>query len=886
MHGRRGGDRDDETRDRAEGLTAGRMPSIRGPLGAIGGAVVLAATMRVACVAAPAPAATATPLPLCPNVITVKLRQSFGQASFQTYACDLGQLGPAPFATPASRPFPITGSATLRFSGPKVQVEYALTQDCILANNGILFNDNVIVQLRWWDLKVKGVALAERHVDPPLSGPLKQKCGVPPSPPPSPVPGPPSATPTPTPRQYLGEFLVAYGDVNQICGATIDGIALDPSTCSAKVTQKWSNRDGVWAGNIALSIATLQARGVPKQFALSVLRNVRAGIDTFRDFSLSRTRAVEVVIEPVIAAQDQQYTALAGDIGAPSDIPPHRLNGNLFLPAGIGSLAAASFADDAGQQLAIRNGSIGKLKISNAKSFTCRSCGSFRSGATQPFEAPFSSTTALGLDLGTLGVDAVPFSLDSASYPIDSGEKLIVDGPTRIAIGTLAGTTSNGVAHDTTFELTRAINGRASGWQIGLFHANANRSNLAPPKPGPFPAVTPALAHSANSQASIAYSFSPEALHVLETVGVQERPALTYSTLIRYGTQYGPGSQVIDVAESIQRTPPALDPLSAASERWHFSGAFGYRRVGAQYAPLDGTFDAHAGQHGMYGQLQYTQPVHTSLTANYSVAAFSFSDQTHLRDEQVVLKVTYPVSRLFSLQTNDTVGQLAISQVGRANNILIGDSIGGADLLPNGQTNLQLAYTPGPAFQLTGGYTRLATQSCNVKLVVKPHPCFAYRSPTAVGDVAWMPFPNWPALADVFVEASLQGSTTTPFETATDAVLRTPQVNYYDTTQSHVVRTAALGMHIFKHMNACSTLLLTSANRGGDIDQFAKGAPVPGFTNTASLEIVPNAGLPALLVAYSRVSNKNQPAEQRQFLVRLQFGVPFRSYSSALTSSC
>ncbi|MEA2721619.1 MAG: hypothetical protein QOJ39_3483, partial [Candidatus Eremiobacteraeota bacterium] len=599
-----------------------------------------------------------------------------------------------------------------------------------------------------------------------------------------------------------------------------------------------------------------------------------------------------------------QYVAYAPSAGRSSDVPSHRRGANVFVPLHPYLLATTTVADDSSQPLATRDAAVTALTVSSAKSFGCRSCGSFANDDKQPFQSPFTSTSTLGINLTAIGVDSVPFTTSSASYPIDAGYKFILSAPpssgatTALGFATLHGTTkSSGYARDSVVSVVENVPGTASDFQLGLFHAVANRTALATPAPGAFPPATSPLLHSTNTQVSLAYSFSPAALRVIQdsangALALSRVAPLAYTTMVRYGSQYGVASQVLDVVESIQKRPPALDPFSAAAEQWHFSGALGYRSVGARYNPIDASFDPHAGERGPYASLAYTAPVdlHDAFSAaTFSLSGYRFSDGAQVRDEALLLQATYPLTKRLSLQSKDTIGHVTVSQAGRANGIVISDALGGAGLLPNGQYNLQLGYSPGDDFKLTSGYTILYGQGCNTKLVTKTQPCYPYRQPTAVADLAWLPFASMTSklLSTLFVEASLQGSTTTPFQTATDRVLFTPTFNYYDTTASHVVRTAALGTTLFKTGTGCATLLLTTANRGGDIDNFAKSAPVPGYTNTASTEIVVGRGWPSLLAAYSRIGNKSgTPAPQGLFMLRAQFGVPFANFGASAKGGC
>jgi hypothetical protein len=104
-----------------------------------------------------------------------------------------------------------------------------------------------------------------------------------------------------------------------------------------------------------------------------------------------------------------------------------------------------------------------------------------------------------------------------------------------------------------------------------------------------------------------------------------------------------------------------------------------------------------------------------------------------------------------------------------------------------------------------------------------------------------------------------------------------------ETTAGHIVRNAALGAYLFK--GKCSTLILSTENRGGSFDDFAKTAPKPGFTNTAAVELVPAKAWPALMIAYSRQGTLGS-APSRQFLARIRFGLPKPAFRTDIRSAC
>jgi hypothetical protein len=306
-----------------------------------------------------------------------------------------------------------------------------------------------------------------------------------------------------------------------------------------------------------------------------------------------------------------------------------------------------------------------------------------------------------------------------------------------------------------------------------------------------------------------------------------------------------------------------------------WSGAAGYRAVGRNYDPIVGAFDAHAGEHGLYAQIGYgyTQDRPQVQATSVTLSGWSFAD-SHPRDRalQLQFKTPFPVKS----QT-----------AGRANGIVVPDLAGGDGLLPNDQYNLQMSYALQKRLSITAGYTYLDAQGCSTKLVTGPQPCYAYHQPQIVGGIAWTPFPLGGVWSSTFLEASVQGSTTLPFRTATDSVLSTSRFDYYQTTAGHVVRSAALGMTLLKSPSGCATLLLTTANRGGDPDQFAKSAPVPGFTNTASLEYVAGSGFPSVLLAYSRIHNDvPSPPSSKVLILRLQAGAPFTNFGRSPHGGC
>jgi len=703
--------------------------------------------------------------------------------------------------------------------------------------------------------------------------------------------------------------MVATADVNRDCitawwTPTYAGPGTS-SDCTASVSTVWSEKQKAWVGSISVPIADLIQRGLPSRFSLAVLRNFRHRSDLNSAFPEPYiSNRVTIQIESQSSIENQQYLAASADLGNPIGVPPHRISVNGQAALSTTLFASLAFSEDTGQVFAPRTTAVSALPAPESNSYACHSCGTFQDENVQPFSQAITSASALGISLTSFGVDETPFSFQSATYPLDSAYKLVLLAPLRSGATTQAGftrfdgtTTSSGYAHDAVFSAQETIPGEASDLLFSVMQADADQTQLPPAKSKGFASVPAPLLQSMNSQGTVAYAFSPAELHAITSRSATDAitdiltvPYLTYSTLVRYGAQNVAASQEFDIAESIQKSPPSLAPSSTALELWHFSGALGYRSVGANYDPIDGTFDAHAGENGPYASLEYTQPILKPLksitTATYSLSAASFSRAGQVQDEAAYLKVSYPLSPVMSLQSNDTEGRISISQVGVNNGLLIPISQVAA-LLPNNQYNLQAAYGSGTTFQLTGGYTILDAQGCSTKLVTKGQPCYAYRQPTANGSVFWAPFTKRKALANLFIQGTLQGSTTTPFQTATDDVLRTKTFDYYDTNASQVVRSAAFGTYLLQSAVSCATLLLSSANRGGDINSFAKGAPVPGFTNSASMEYVPGQGWPSFFAAYSRIVNDSgSPPPSNLFVFRAELGIPGQNYAASTHGSC
>jgi hypothetical protein len=729
------------------------------------------------------------------------------------------------------------------------------------------------------------------------------------------------STPPPVPPQ-LG-FYVDPAGVCVVLVRTAQFIGRgDPSLCSVTSSAPLGTSTA-WTGTITVKWETLLAKGVNvADFGVSAMWLRSGELGQVSEQRVEVTTCVNGDPSCSAPVPAQSYVAAIGDIGHEPDVPPHRIGIDAYLPISKDILAGAAFSDDSGTALSTRATAVKALRGPLAKSYACHSCGSFQTDDVTAFGAPFTSASVLGSDLSAFGVDAAPFTMNSVSFPLDSAYKgvyapLPIGGHVvTVGVAELNGNTKqSGYARDNVLAISEVIpiapkrrtptdNAYEAELDASLIEANGNRS-AAPAASGAFTAIPAPLLHSTNVQLNAAYSWMSvgQGRHLMAPDFVQKNtdvaslvPTRRYAVLMRYGTQDTVKGNVLDVAGAVRWQPAPVDLNNTNYFGGSSSFAAGYRVVGPNYDPIDGAFDAHVGQHGTYAQYGYNYTLNRSQiqAVTLTVSGWSFADsRPRDRAVQVQVKVPFPVSRatagIFSLQSNDTFGRVSISQAGRANGIVVPDAAGGAGLLPNDQYNLQLNYALQKRLSVTGGYTYLDAQGCSTKLVTGPQPCYAYHQPQIVGSIAWTPFPFPPGKlwSSTFVEASVQGSTTTPFRTDTDKVLDTSRFDYYQTTVGHVVRTAAIGTTFLKSPSGCATLLFSTANRGGDPDQFAKSAPVPGFTNTASLEYVAGGGFPSVLIAYSRIYNAvPSPPSSKVLILRLQLGAPFSNFARSPHGGC
>ncbi len=811
-------------------------------------AACVVATARVAYAADP-------PLPACsaktPLTATVEYHFSGPVLGAVAAPCSVAMRDPA---TNADDP---SSTVTLSFTNDGLNVAFDFTQSLLRTNRGVFRNDHIAITIV--RTNARGAMPFEVMAD--ANGDCKS-------------------------LSHAVRFLTAHDQ------------------CTADVSEKGSAGSFEWSGSVSIGYAALDSvLDGDRTFAVVLQRTILIP-DTQAPGAMRPTFRVSKPHPAAFITLDRnttnmgvdRYVAAGADIGQPVGVPPHRLVTNAVAGLDRSNLVTATFADDAGQVLSIRD-TAAKSIADNAqsKSFGCRSCGAFLSSFTQPFDLALTSTGALGVDLSTLGVDTAPFSLDAVSFPIDAGYKFIHSGDAILGAAAFSGTTSSsGVAHDGVVQYQNAFWFKDnSKLQLGVYHAVANRSQPAAASTDLYPPLDSIAGHTTNTQFSAAFSHS-KALALKGIPAATTSAATTLSALLRYGTQYHGSAQTVDAAISTLRDPAIFNLRSKYEDKTHVEFAAGYRSVGSAYGPLDANFDLHTGLHGFYGLVELTNPVckgdcHLrTKQLDAKVSAYRFSDGVQARDVSLSGSVTYPFLDTLSLAASYATGALTVSQAGRANNILVTDAQGGGMFLPNGQYSAALTYTantgPTPFFDFSAGYTLAHAQACDVTILTAA-PCFPYRGPSVTGSIYWRPFRSF---SDFFLSGSIQNSTNQPFPTGESAAALQSSPDTSVTTASHIVRTAAVGAHLFKfNPGGCSTLLLTTTNRGGNIDHFAKSPPQPGYTNTASLELIPAKGWPTVLAAYSRVGNLDTTTPpQTLFVVRVQYGITPKAFAAASSRSC
>jgi hypothetical protein len=578
------------------------------------------------------------------------------------------------------------------------------------------------------------------------------------------------------------------------------------------------------------------------------------------------------------SARAESFVSAAGQAGHGTGILPHRIAVLSSLPIDSHSLLSAAFSDDSGPLLAKRDKTLKDIIRDKdlRRAFACVSCGSFESTNTTPFDPIVNSGDVLGIDFSTLGVDSVPFTFDAIGYALDSAYKGIF-GDDTVGIAILNGTTSATFgAHDGVLRVARQFSSDADTLSVGLYHAAANRSGVPTPSPTALyaPAIR-ALANTSTTQLSLGYSHS-----VLKSAigdpAFTTMPVRTYGALLRYGSQHTGFGTRFDIAASASYGPPVanFNRLPDTLPKW--SAAFGYRNLGPAYAPLDGDFDPLRGLHGFYGEIVLANDKGKSAVTAFSLSGHRFSDALQERDKSVntAATVRFGAGGKMGFALNYMYGRIAESQVARGADTpsFLPDALGGLTMLPNESLSPSLTYKNGTFTQASVGYTNGFSQNCD--LTRASSPCYAYRQPGATATLLTFPF------ADVFVQAAAKRQDDQAVGLF-NGVLTSGSGQ--QTTVGHIVREAALGAYLFN--DRCSTLVLSTENRGGSIDNFAASPPQPGFTNTAALELQRRTLPASLLVAYARSATLGN-APSTQFLVRLRIGVPRAAYLSNVRRDC
>ena len=650
-----------------------------------------------------------------------------------------------------------------------------------------------------------------------------------------------------------------------------------------------------WAGLLTIPYDTLIAAGMPTEFAVRIERIVRVSKNRADHYysggpALKDDGAwVPVVITGPAVAQHERYLGGASNIGFNPSMPPHRVAATAFLPIDPHDAVLATFADDSGPILTLRDktlkdifGSLTtKLANDQLSNFTCVSCASFQTDRTAAFDPPVTSQNVLGADFSSLGVDSVPFAFDAAGYPIDSGFKGFF-ADQSVAFATMNGTTSsNGAARDTIARLMRRFDWGTQTLRFGLDHAVANRSIATPDATGTFPPIVSTLRHSTNTEASLGYSY---AITHSDTgsPSFTTQDSTILSALARYGTQYAGQAQRVDLALSAQVLPPFANTIRQPGSLPTLLAVIGYRSLGPAYGAIDADFDPIAGLHGVYGTLSYAEPnPEKAGFSGISITAHRFSDAFEARDVALTTSASVRLGKAkhFALAGGFTTGTVAASQAARLSStpFVVTDNQAGATYLPNSSYSLSVT-SMSATHELSIGYTQGRSPSCDPTTAGLP-PCFAFRQPSVTATVFWLPF------SDVFVVANIKNRNDNALSLVSGGPVAGPAVtgSGQDTTAGHIVRNAAVGAYLFN--GKCSTLTVSTENRGGSFETFSQSPPKPGFTNTAALELVPAANRPTILVAYSRIGTLGQ-APATQFLVRARIGLPERAFRADVRQGC
>jgi hypothetical protein len=638
-----------------------------------------------------------------------------------------------------------------------------------------------------------------------------------------------------------------------------------------------------WHGTLTIPYAVLAAVHTPHKFFIRVRRNVRVDRRHVANYysggpdpAITSDQWIPVQWNTVDVANAERYVSSAADIGFNPGVPPHRAAGLVNFPIDVHDLLLTGVSDDTGPLLLKRDKTLKDILPKDQFAlFRCVSCGSFQTQRTTAFDRLAKSSDVLSVDFSDLGVDSVPFSFDAAAYPIDSGyEGLFADETVGVAL--LNGTTkSNGVAHDRVLRAAKQFDWVAGAGtatlRLGLYHAVANRSVFTTSS-GTYPALPAPQQYTTNTEGSIGYSYSnandPFTVRDVDTV----------SGLIRYGTQYVSTGQRLDAAASFVRNPPFADLKRVPGALPIWAAAVGFRNLGPRYSPLDGDFDPLAGLHGYYGKLSYSES-HKNVAgpAAASIAVHRFSDALEPRDVAVTssLLIRIGKSDRFSVTSGFTVGRLAVSQVGHLSGpITVRDDQGGTSYLPNNSYSASLASTSA-SHQASIGYSQGVSQNCDVKRAAPP--CYAYRQPSITASLLWLPSSTF------FLDGAIKNQNDQALDLVPNPLSKRGPAAGEQTTAGHIVRKGAIGTFLFK--GKCSTLVLSTENRGGSFDDFAKSPPKPGFINTVALELVPTRAWPTLLMSYSRQATLGS-APTRQFLARVRLGLPEAPFRADVRAAC
>jgi hypothetical protein len=637
-----------------------------------------------------------------------------------------------------------------------------------------------------------------------------------------------------------------------------------------------------WSGTLTISYDDLAANHIPSEFDVRI-RYIRHGEDSSPvtytsggpDLANASQNTVAMFIITDVARQER-YVSAASNLGYNPSLPPHRVAVLADLPIDPRNMLSAAFADDSGPLLTRRDSTLkGILTKSQYKNFSCTTCGSFQTDHTAAFDPVVTSADVLGLDFSDLGVDSPPFAFDAAGYPVDSGYKgLFADESLGFAL--LDGTTqSNGVAHDSVIRTTRSFFTDNDSLRVGLFNVVANRSIASAPGAGPFPKIVLAAARSANTEVSLGYShtFAESRIH---NKAATTSGATTLSLLGRYGTQFtGSNGNRVDLGASITVQPAFADFERPPTSLPAFAFALGYRSIGSNYLPIDGTFDPLVGLQGYYSEILYSEPTKSlSGIGAASIIVHRFANSVAAQYTKVTstLALRLDTTEHFGLVGSATTGNITVAQTARVvSGALVSASQGGGNYLPNNSYSTSLTYK-NSTYEAAAGYTSGTSQNCNLKLAAPP--CFAYRQPSVTGSFFWLP------VSRVFIDGVIKNQND-------DASQLTPglsqQLVSQPTTVGHIIRKAALGAYISG--DKCSTLTLTTENRGGDVDSFSHSPPQPGFINTVALELQSRGSGPALLAAADRQGSLGKTPTS-EFLVRVKIGLPWNAFQHEISRDC